>query len=308
MTVLDIRIKVSDVPDVVVDSLRLAYEGLEALEYGSWHSAVDSDPWVALSVAERRLSARYKHEVVVVDDKLYIVGGSRSGRYLSGFQDSDQWVALSVAGRRLSTRYKHEVVVVDDKLYIVGGSRSGRYLFDFQDHVLLISMESGQYNMLFILCGILKPHNSTGHKWNICAGVVSQQARGHIRCAGYRIIGSFLTRGLIMVFGYAYPGNDCFKSVEKNKPDIKELRFWCQYWYYIRLNLFKFTGLDLKLYHDVFKILVAGLTVCERIGDTFLSWVPMNSEAKLAFYIYLWFPKTKDRGGKLEGGETGRNK
>ncbi|GJU79338.1 putative HVA22-like protein g, partial [Tanacetum coccineum] len=125
---------------------------------------------------------------------------------------------------------------------------------------------------------------------------------------GYRIIGSFLTRGLIMVFGYAYPGNDCFKSVEKNKPYIKELRFWCQYWYYIRLNLFKFTGLDLKLYHDIFKILVAGLTVCERIVDTFLSWVPMNSEAKLAFYIYLWFPKTKDRGGKLEGGETSRNK
>ncbi|GJT74154.1 putative HVA22-like protein g [Tanacetum coccineum] len=113
--------------------------------YGSWHSAVDSDPWVALSVAERRLSARYKHEVVVVDDKLYIVGGSRSGRYLSDFQ----------AGRRLSTRYKHEAVVVDDKLYIVGGSRSGRYLFDFQ-------------------------------------GVVSQQARGHIRCAGFRCIGDLI--------------------------------------------------------------------------------------------------------------------
>nr|GEX92199.1 putative HVA22-like protein g [Tanacetum cinerariifolium] len=58
-----------------------------------------------------------------------------------------------------------------------------------------------------------------------------------------------------MVFGYAYPGNECFKSVEKNKPDIEELRFWCQY------------------------------------------WVPIYSEAKLSFYIYLWFPKTKDRDG-----------
>ncbi|PWA58929.1 TB2/DP1/HVA22-related protein [Artemisia annua] len=84
------------------------------------------------------------------------------------------------------------------------------------------------------------------------------------------MIGSFLTRGLVMVFGYAYPAYECFKSVEKNKPDIEELRFWCQYW-----------------------ILVAGLTVCERIGDTFVSWLPMYSEAKLAFYIYLWFPKTK---------------
>ncbi|KVH90401.1 TB2/DP1/HVA22-related protein [Cynara cardunculus var. scolymus] len=40
-------------------------------------------------------------------------------------------------------------------------------------------------------------------------------------------------------------------------------------------------------------ILVAVLTVCERIGDTFISWVPMYSEAKLAFYVYLWYPKTK---------------
>nr|KAJ0220141.1 hypothetical protein LSAT_V11C200054250 [Lactuca sativa] len=86
----------------------------------------------------------------------------------------------------------------------------------------------------------------------------------------YKMIGSFLTRGLVMVFGYAYPAYECFKAVERNKPDIEQLRFWCQYW-----------------------ILVAVLTVCERIGDTFVSWVPMYSEAKLAFYIYLWYPKTK---------------
>lgn len=84
------------------------------------------------------------------------------------------------------------------------------------------------------------------------------------------MIGSFLTRGLVMVFGYAYPAYECYKTVEKNKPEIEQLRFWCQYW-----------------------ILVALLTVCERIGDTFISWVPMYSEAKLAFYIYLWYPKTK---------------
>ncbi|TKY57639.1 HVA22 protein i [Spatholobus suberectus] len=41
------------------------------------------------------------------------------------------------------------------------------------------------------------------------------------------------------------------------------------------------------------RILVAVLTVCERIGDTFISWVPMYSEAKLAFFIFLWYPKTK---------------
>ncbi|KAJ9561420.1 hypothetical protein OSB04_006580 [Centaurea solstitialis] len=52
-----------------------------------------------------------------------------------------------------------------------------------------------------------------------------------------------------MVFGYAYPAYECFKSVEKNKTDIEQHRFWCQYW-----------------------ILVVVLTVCERIGDTFVSW------------------------------------
>ncbi|KAJ9186463.1 hypothetical protein P3X46_002033 [Hevea brasiliensis] len=84
------------------------------------------------------------------------------------------------------------------------------------------------------------------------------------------MIGSFLTRGLVMVFGYAYPAYECYKTVEKNKPEIEHLRFWCQYW-----------------------ILVAMLTVCERIGDAFISWVPLYSEAKLAFFIYLWYPKTK---------------
>lgn len=34
-----------------------------------------------------------------------------------------------------------------------------------------------------------------------------------------------------MVFGYAYPAYECFKTVEKNKPEIEQLRFWCQYWY-----------------------------------------------------------------------------
>ncbi|XP_062164811.1 putative HVA22-like protein g [Alnus glutinosa] len=84
------------------------------------------------------------------------------------------------------------------------------------------------------------------------------------------MIGSFLTRGLVMVFGYAYPAYECYKTVERNKPEIEQLRFWCQYW-----------------------ILVAVLTVCERVGDAFISWVPMYSEAKLAFFIYLWYPKTK---------------
>ncbi|KAJ6804383.1 HVA22-like protein i [Iris pallida] len=84
------------------------------------------------------------------------------------------------------------------------------------------------------------------------------------------MIGSFLTRGLALVLGYAYPAYECFKTVELNKPEIEQLRFWCQYW-----------------------ILVAALTVFERVGDSFVSWIPMYGEAKLAFFVYLWYPKTR---------------
>ncbi|EXC01931.1 hypothetical protein L484_018845 [Morus notabilis] len=73
-----------------------------------------------------------------------------------------------------------------------------------------------------------------------------------------------------MVFGYAYPAFECYKVVEKNRAENQELRFWCQYW-----------------------ILVAILSVLERIGDAFISWMPMYGELKLALFIYLWYPNTK---------------
>uniref|UniRef100_A0A0E0CE21 HVA22-like protein n=1 Tax=Oryza meridionalis TaxID=40149 RepID=A0A0E0CE21_9ORYZ len=62
---------------------------------------------------------------------------------------------------------------------------------------------------------------------------------------------SIITRALILILGYAYPAYDCYKTVELNRPEVEQLRFWCQY------------------------------------------WVPMYSEAKLAFIVYLWYPKTQ---------------
>jgi receptor expression-enhancing protein 1/2/3/4 len=84
------------------------------------------------------------------------------------------------------------------------------------------------------------------------------------------MMGGFLSRLLLLAFGYAYPAYECYKTVELNKPEIEQLLFWCQYW-----------------------ILVAVLTVLERFGDPLISWLPLYSEAKLAFFIYLWYPKTK---------------
>ncbi|XP_037425565.1 putative HVA22-like protein g [Triticum dicoccoides] len=84
------------------------------------------------------------------------------------------------------------------------------------------------------------------------------------------MMGGFVSRILLLVFGYAYPAYECYKTVELNKPEIEQLIFWCQYW-----------------------ILVALMTVMERFGDLTISWLPFYSEAKLLFFIYLWYPRTK---------------
>lgn len=85
-----------------------------------------------------------------------------------------------------------------------------------------------------------------------------------------KMMGGFVSRILLLVFGYAYPAYECYKTVELNKPEIEQLIFWCQYW-----------------------ILVALMTVMERFGDLTISWLPFYSEAKLLFFIYLWYPRTK---------------
>ncbi|KAF5747769.1 hypothetical protein HS088_TW05G00496 [Tripterygium wilfordii] len=87
------------------------------------------------------------------------------------------------------------------------------------------------------------------------------------------MLGDFITRTLILLLGYGYPAFECFKATELNRVSVEELRFWCQYW-----------------------TIVAVLTICERIGDTFISWLPMYGEMKLAFFIYLWYPKFKGTG------------
>ncbi|KAM0980698.1 hypothetical protein TB2_013617 [Malus domestica] len=85
------------------------------------------------------------------------------------------------------------------------------------------------------------------------------------------MLGRLLTRILIVFLGYAYPAFECYKTVEKNRVEIQELRLWCQYW-----------------------IIVAMLTVLERVGDVFISWSPMYDEGKVALFIYLWCSKTKE--------------
>ncbi|XP_038904449.1 HVA22-like protein i [Benincasa hispida] len=87
------------------------------------------------------------------------------------------------------------------------------------------------------------------------------------------MLGDFLARFLLMIFGYAYPAFQCYKAVVKSPIQVQELRYWCQFW-----------------------IIVAILTIVERIADAFVGWFPMYGELKLALFIYLWYPKTMGSG------------
>ncbi|XP_064967970.1 putative HVA22-like protein g [Musa acuminata AAA Group] len=84
------------------------------------------------------------------------------------------------------------------------------------------------------------------------------------------MLAEYITRLLVVVFGYAYPAFECFKTLEQGQGNAQQLRFWCQYW-----------------------IIVAILTVIEMPGNFLVSLLPMYGEAKLAFLVYLWYPKTK---------------
>jgi len=81
-----------------------------------------------------------------------------------------------------------------------------------------------------------------------------------------------------MVFGYAYPAYECFKTVELNKPEIQQLQFWCQYWYmhtFYSLSItFLGSYINLASFHSkhLCRIIVAALTIFERIGDALVSW------------------------------------
>ena len=106
-----------------------------------------------------------------------------------------------------------------------------------------------------------------------------------------------------MVFGYAYPAYECYKAIEKNKPEIQQLRFWCQYWFVICLFSLISSCLELFLLLKskilIFlsklpcRILVAALTIFERVGDTFASWlVLLNIELlsdEFEMYILMLF-------------------
>ncbi|PWA48962.1 galactose oxidase/kelch repeat superfamily protein [Artemisia annua] len=104
----------------------------------NWHSDLEYDKWVSLPVTGPRPSARYKHAAVVIDEKLYIVGGSRNGRYLSDVQALDlrnlSWSTIKLTTQPAADNIKdvkllevfpatagHSMLKWENKLLFVGG-------------------------------------------------------------------------------------------------------------------------------------------------------------------------------------------
>ncbi|KAL6977151.1 hypothetical protein U1Q18_025945 [Sarracenia purpurea var. burkii] len=107
-------------------------------ENSHWHLKLAYHQWVPISVSGPRPSARYKHAVAVVDEKLYISGGSRNGRYLSDVQVFDlktlAWSTLklntepnaekikdNLSQEILSATSGHSMLKWGNKLLFLGG-------------------------------------------------------------------------------------------------------------------------------------------------------------------------------------------
>ena len=60
------------------------------------------------------------------------------------------------------------------------------------------------------------------------------------------------------------------QALEMHKKSPEKLRGWCIYW-----------------------LVLATFTVFERITDAFLFFLPLYHEAKVAFVVYLWHPKSQ---------------
>jgi receptor expression-enhancing protein 1/2/3/4 len=71
-------------------------------------------------------------------------------------------------------------------------------------------------------------------------------------------------------FFFFFFSNKQQQALEMHKKSPEKLRGWCIYW-----------------------LVLATFTVFERITDAFLFFLPLYHEAKVAFVVYLWHPKSQ---------------
>jgi len=79
---------------------------------GNWTQATEAAPW----------SARYTHQSVVFDDKLWVIGGH------DGSTKNDTWYSAdgvnwtqATANAEWSTRWGHQSIVFNNKIWVIGG-------------------------------------------------------------------------------------------------------------------------------------------------------------------------------------------
>ncbi|KAH7547823.1 hypothetical protein ACOSQ2_033288 [Xanthoceras sorbifolium] len=147
------------------------------MDISNWHSELDYEQWVALPVSGPRPSARYKHASAVVGEKLYVVGGSRNGRYLSDVQVFD---LRSLAWSNLKLKTELNADKAED-------SGSQEVLPPTSDHSMI---KWG--NKLFLLGGHSKKSSDSMIVWfidletNLC-GVMKTSGKAPVARGGHSV-------------------------------------------------------------------------------------------------------------------------
>uniref|UniRef100_A0A5B7ANG1 Putative acyl-CoA-binding domain-containing protein 4 n=1 Tax=Davidia involucrata TaxID=16924 RepID=A0A5B7ANG1_DAVIN len=104
-----------------------------------WHLELTYGQWVALSMSSPGPSARYKHAAAVVDEKMYITGGSRNGRYLSDVQVFD---LRNLAWSTLKLNMEPNAEKIKDSLQEVLPATSGHSMIKWGNNLLLLGGHS----------------------------------------------------------------------------------------------------------------------------------------------------------------------
>ncbi|KAG5574799.1 hypothetical protein H5410_054933 [Solanum commersonii] len=116
----------------------------------NWYLGLTYDQWVPLSVSGPTPAARYKHAAATVDGKLYIIGGSRNGRYLSDIQVFDlkslTWSTIKLNSGVLPATSGHNMILWENKLLFLAGHSK-----DVSDTVTMRFIDLQSYE-----CGVIE--------------------------------------------------------------------------------------------------------------------------------------------------------
>nr|XP_016445961.1 PREDICTED: acyl-CoA-binding domain-containing protein 4 isoform X1 [Nicotiana tabacum] len=116
----------------------------------NWYFDLTYDQWTPLSVSGPRPAARYKHAAATVDGKLYIIGGSRNGRYLSDIQVLDlkslTWSVIKLNSGVLPATSGHNMIKWENKLLFLAGHSK-----DVSDTVTVRFIDLQSYE-----CGVIE--------------------------------------------------------------------------------------------------------------------------------------------------------